>query len=51
MHCPSCFETGNDPYSCELCGYRHDQSRVGVYLPIGTSLHNGECSGGRAASA
>ena len=42
MHCPACFEIGNDPHSCEFCGYRGDQSREGVYLPIGTLLHNGE---------
>ena len=38
--CPSCFEQEKDQFRCADCGYQPMQRREGVYLPIGTFLHN-----------
>ena len=42
MRCPSCFSDNFNPPVCPQCGYHTDQRREAVYLPSGTSLHNGE---------
>ena len=36
--CPSCFEQGKEHCQC-ACGYQSVERREGVYLPIGSFLH------------
>ena len=42
MRCPSCFVDKFAETGCRICGFQSGQRREGVYLPIGTKLHNGE---------
>lgn len=42
MRCPACFAKDDSLTGCEKCNYQADQRREGVYLTIGTLLHNGE---------
>ena len=47
MRCPSCFASAWDQFFCSSCGYQPVERRDGIYLPIGSELHNGEYSIGK----
>ena len=38
VRCPSCFDQEKEPCQCD-CGYQSRESREGIYLPLGTFLH------------
>lgn len=47
MRCPNCFSSSWDGFRCMECEYQPMERREGVYLPIGSELHNGEYSVGK----
>ena len=42
MKCPSCFYGAYDSIRCHRCGYESGKPHVGIALPLGTRLKNGE---------
>ena len=42
MKCPSCFDGAYDSIRCRRCGYESGKLHVGLALPMGTCLKNGE---------
>ena len=42
MKCPSCFDGAYDSIRCHRCGYESGKPHVGIALPLGTRLKNGE---------
>ena len=42
MKCPSCFDGSYDSIRCHRCGYESGKLHVGIALPLGTRLKNGE---------
>ena len=47
MRCPACFSESFSGTECPQCRYQSGQLREGIYLPIGTALHNGEYTVGK----
>lgn len=42
MHCPSCFDKNWNESHCSICGYKPREHREGIFLSVGTILHDGE---------
>ena len=42
MNCPSCFDEAYDSIRCRRCGYEAGKLHVGISLPLGSRLKNGE---------
>ena len=42
VKCPSCFNGSYDSVHCLQCGYESGKLHVGIALPLGTRLKNGE---------
>ena len=42
MNCPACFKGSYNSVHCLQCGYDSRKLNIGIALPLGTSLKNGE---------